>query len=416
MCTGMVLGISWARYQESPIIGQSVFHLSPDKNKTSPVPTQVTTEHVANWFIRWTATHSSFFVAPSFQLTAGSIDSLTELTPPNTSDNSQAFHLTATLTPRFSSVEKLSANPNFLLLKDSDGVLHSDWIIIINRDKHGHVITEMMLPARYDIMTNPELLTDPGPAEKLPDTTVAYTYRIADRMLSVSYDFGHTWIAVPHAYDAVTHTNNGSNDTNLPRGSYVISPDFTGFIGFDDNQARLIFSTDSGASWSTTSIGSGYPAPRFLSYADGHAIATFAQERAGGSDYYVSWRSDVSSHFSKWSQQPLFRDFPPNLSLSSWLSADNGFIGYPAEEPAIYATFDGGVSYQDVTLDIVLPGYSTPEFFYRDEDIYAIIRQGSDGDDTVNGNMQEAVYRFDEKNYILTFVRKQDAPITIDVG
>ncbi|WP_216380738.1 hypothetical protein [Arcanobacterium phocae] len=409
-------GIPWARYQESPIIGQSVLHVADDKTETPSTPQRVTTKHMAAWFHRWTTEHSSFFIAPSFQLSNGSLNSISELSPPINPDGSQVFHLDVTLRPRFSAVEQFSKNTDYLLRKDNDGALHGDWVIYLNRDKNVHVITDMMLPARYDIMTNPELLADPIPAEKLPDTTVANTYRIADNTLSVSYDFGKTWTEVPGAYDAVTRTTNGSHSTSLTRGSYVISPDFTGFISFNEDKASLIFSTNSGATWATTDISSGYSAPCFLSYTEGNVIATFAQERTGGSDYYVSWRSDATTKYSRWVSQPLFRDFPPHLSLATWLSADNGFIGYAGEEPTIYVTSDRGITYQNVALDTVLPGYSTPEIFYIDDAIYAIIGQGLDGDDSIDGIMQEAVYRYDEESHMLTFVRKQDAPTPIDAG
>ena len=62
--------------------------------------------------------------------------------------------------------------------------------------------------------------------------------------LFVTYDAGESFVEVPDGYEKVCGKPNGGYDERLEDGSYLISPDFTAFLGFDSEGTVLIYSED----------------------------------------------------------------------------------------------------------------------------------------------------------------------------
>ncbi len=220
------------------------------------------------------------------------------------------------------------------------------------------------------------------------------TYYITDQVLYVTYDSGKTLIEVPDGYKKICKNTNGSYQELLPSNSFIVSESFTGFIGYSSEGVVLLYSTDAGHSWQQSTISSvGFKANSFLSSTSNGYYASFAVDRALGSDYYATFFSD---DLQNWSSVPT----PDHSNLTCVFWSKNGF-GYYASGNTVFVTKDQGQTYEelpypeaDSVADLGFQPFDTIEELYEKDDIlYMIVGQGDDGDYTRNGKQIKALYQ-----------------------
>ena len=156
-------------------------------------------------------------------------------------------------------------------------------------------IAEKLRPVQYQIMT-PQFREEadmPQTQHYKFQSDKEMTYYVQDETLYVTYDAGGTFMEVPDGYEKVCKEPNGTYDELLDENSYIVTEDFTGFIGYTDQGTELRYSEDMGQTWQESLITEGgYKARSYLSRQNGVCYATFAADRSLGSDYYGSWWSE----------------------------------------------------------------------------------------------------------------------------
>ena len=159
---------------------------------------------------------------------------------------------------------------------------------------------------------------------------------------------------------------NGSAQERLSRNSYIITPELTAFLVYDDDpvspRAYLYFSQDQGQSWQQNFIGYGHKANSFLSQTERGIYATFAADRTLGSDYY---QTCFSSDLVNWGERPL-PSYARNYTCAYWPEDGVGYYSGTTTSELVtngdgsaqertysnnfFATFDGGERYSMLTF------------------------------------------------------------------
>lgn len=260
-------------------------------------------------------------------------------------------------------------------------------------------VTECMSPVEYQIQTPQfqEEAREPQTDHYKLNTAEPMTYYIEDETLYVTYDGGETLKVVPNAYEAVCQETNGTYDELLEDGSYVVSPEFTGFIGYNGNGTVLIYSTDEGETWQESRIASaGFKASSFLSRTENRCYACFAVDRSLGNDYYGMY---VTEDFRTWTQVTLPETVWTNLDMMFWSGDSTGFL---AKGTSFLKTTDGGVSWQELTVPVAegveealgFYPFDTVERMYQEDGIlYLEVGQGADGDYARDGKLVKALFQ-----------------------
>ncbi len=273
------------------------------------------------------------------------------------------------------------------------------------------VIVEVMRPAAWQIAYSPEIQAEreqPETQHYASETYDGKPYLVENETLYVTYNGGESYIEVPDGYDLICRRSSGGNQEVLTCNQYIITSDLTAFLIFDEDQflAYLYYSKDEGQSWSRQKIGSGYQANSFLSLTDTGVYATFAVDRAAGSDYYGTY---FSSDLTHWSSIPLSAS-TRNFSCVFWSAADVGYysggvVENVSGEKSIshYVTFDQGESYQTIEYTPVWsfveqawgvdPFDTLDEMYEQDGVCYMVLGQGDDGDLTIDGKQIKLRYR-----------------------
>lgn len=263
-------------------------------------------------------------------------------------------------------------------------------------------LAETMSPVQYQIQT-PEFQEE----IRVPQTEhyemaagEPMTYYIKDGVLYVTYDSGENFTEVPGGYEGICKTPNGTYDEFLPYNSYIIAPEFTAFVEYSGESAKLLYSTDSGETWRQSSIAEGFRANTFLSKTENACYATFAADRALGSDYYVTYKS---TDLEKWERITSPEMTWSNLKCVFWANDMTGY--YSRGEDIVRMTADGGMNFRDVqittpqevTEQIGFDPYDTVEKMYVENGvIYAVEGQGDDGDYTRDGELLKALFKSED--------------------
>ena len=103
-------------------------------------------------------------------------------------------------------------------------------------------IAEKLRPVQYQIMT-PEYQEEanmPQTQHYKFQSDKEMTYYIQDETLYVTYDGGETFQEVPDGYEKVCKETNDTYDELLDDNSYIVTEEFTGFIGYTDQGTELI--------------------------------------------------------------------------------------------------------------------------------------------------------------------------------
>ena len=235
------------------------------------------------------------------------------------------------------------------------------------------------------------------------------TYYIQDETLYVTYDGGETFQEVPDGYEKVCKETNDTYDELLDDNSYIVTEEFTGFIGYTDQGTELIYSEDKGGTWQESLITeNGYKAASFLSRQNGVCYVTFATDRALGSDYYGSWWSE---DLNTWTYITTGDMLLSNLTCVYWASDGTG---YYARGELLYrmAGREGGLEELtwpeavEVTESLGFNPFDSIDRFYEEDGVlYMVVGQGSDGDYVKDGKLSEALYQSAD-GVTFTFVKE----------
>lgn len=272
-------------------------------------------------------------------------------------------------------------------------------------------IVEVMRPAAWQIAYSPEIQAEREQPQTQHYTAETYNgkpYLVENEVLYVTYNNGASYVEVPDGYDLVCRRSGGSNQEVLTCNQYIINSELTAFLIYNEDHflAYLYYSKDEGQTWSRQEIGSGYQANSFLSLTDTGVYATFAVDRAAGSDYYGTY---FSSDLIHWSSIPLSSS-TRNFSCVFWTAADVGYysggtVESVSGETSIchYVTFDKGESYQVINYTPVWsfveqaggvdPFDTLDEMYESDGVCYMVLGQGDDGDLTIDGEQIKLRYR-----------------------
>lgn len=267
------------------------------------------------------------------------------------------------------------------------------------------VITEKMRPVQYQIQT-PEFQEEvrtPQTDHYAIRTDREETFYIDDGQLYVTFDAGETFEEVPDGYEKVCKEPNGLYNENLKDGSYVISSDFTAFVGFDVDGTVMIYSEDKGRTWKESRISQmGYKANVFLSKTENACIAVFAMDRSLGTDYYSIWLSEDKE---SWTQISANGEVLSNLTAAFWEDEQTGYYSSGSQQSCFYKTVDQGQTWKEIPLPqaeeisekIGFNPFDQVEQFYKEDGIlYLVIGQGEDGDYSKDGKIVKALFRSED--------------------
>lgn len=288
---------------------------------------------------------------------------------------------------------------------DSRYLYLGQMVVRLEEENGIYKITEKMRPVDYQIQS-PEFqeeIRTPQTQHYAMRTDREETYYIDDGVLYVTYDGGGTFAEVPDGYERVCRETNGLYDENLEDGSYLISPEFTAFLGFDSEGTVMIYSTDQGAVWQESRITDlGYKAGTYLSRIGDGCVAVFAMDRSLGTDYYGIWMTD---DMKTWRQISTGESMMSNVSAAFWVDAQTGYYASGQEQSVFYRTVDQGQTWQEITLpqaDAVIEkmGYNpfdqVEQFYLENGVYYMVVGQGDDGDYTDQGNLIKALFRSED--------------------
>lgn len=302
-------------------------------------------------------------------------------------------------------------------------------------------ISDIMRPAAWQIAFDPEIQAERQQAPTVhydPTTYDGLAYLVQNDTLFVTYDEGETYLEVPDGYDKVCLQSNGTHLERLRTNGYIVTPELTAFLTYSDEvrpnvtygssedydygsysgmeTACLYYSLDEGQSWQTSPIAYGYRANDFLSLTAEGIYASFAVDRALGSDYYTCY---FSSDLTNWTAVDL-PEHQSNLTCVYWAPDGTGYFSGPfnadsTQQCIYYATTDGGESYQRLLFPLEDEYVEYGEFPYRsldgmyDEDgvRYAILGPGQDTDYAEAGASQLKLLYRSEDGLNFTFVKAQ---------
>lgn len=190
------------------------------------------------------------------------------------------------------------------------------------------------------------------------------TYQIQEETLSVSYDRGKSWTAVPVTMEALfVHTDIESQGVPaaLDQGSYVITPGFTAFLygGEEGKPVTMILSRDQGKSWEEKKVSDRIAVRRsFLSVTENSIYAVTGGDKTMGSEYQEVLVSrdggDTWELCASPSENGTFLTQDVNF-----VSDEVGFITVTSHEtPDFYRTEDGGASWTQMSVELPVPYYS----------------------------------------------------------
>lgn len=272
-------------------------------------------------------------------------------------------------------------------------------------------IAEKLRPVEYQIMTPQyrEEANTPQTQHYKFDSDKEMTYYVQDETLYVTYDAGETFVEVPDGYEKVCREVNDTYTELLSDNSYIVSDDFTGFVGYTDSGTVLIYSEDKGTTWHESLISNGgYKANTFLSRQNGVCYVAFAVDRALGSDYYASYRSE---DLNTWSGMKCEGAPVSNLTCIYWASDGTG---YYAKGSSIFYTTDQGAAFEEiswpepveVTDSLGFDPFDSIDKLYEDNGVlYMVVGQGDDGDYGKDGRLFEALYQCTD-GVTFTFVKE----------
>lgn len=390
---GIIFGVVWNRYEPPQKTGYYV----SDRNCAM-------SEASEEWFESYMNELTGWRVPRNYRIKEAQLDSIETL-------EDDYVQLNYTIWPFFRNAAIVR---NLGLISTEEKSRYQAQVVLKWEKANGTwVVTEALSPVQYQIRS-PEMqeeIQQPQTKHYKMQTDEKETYYVEDGILYVTYDGGESLREVPDGYESICRDANGSYHELLPYNSYVITPEFTGFVGFGE----LIYSMDQGKSWQKSSIWEGrYKANTFLSRTENYCYVTLALDRSLGSDYYATFRTQ---DFETWNQVNVEEVLLSNLNCVYWSDDNTGY--YSKGEDMFYVTRNAGESYQQMEYpeaqEIVgrlgFNPFDTVEKMYQEEGaLYMVVGQGDDGDYARDGEIVKALYRSEDGTHFTFEEEITDTP------
>ena len=326
-----------------------------------------------------------------------------------------------------------------------NGVLKEDkiccqWVLWFDKKPSSdgtiiYTVTKLQRPAGYDFenyQTSGEKEKDEYEhkyIDEIPCEQQQYTYKIENRICSVSYDKASTWQEVPVSLKALAEDGDGhSNYNQLQQGSYLITPEKTAFVygGTRDNNLMITYSEDRGTTWKTAEISAQVDGIRvkfcsfptvFVGYviaAGGRTMSQEGQIIYKTTDGGASWK-EVGYGPSTWL-----------LQCGGFVDENVGFMSYPkieGDQTNFYRTEDGGKTFESIILPVVkeewkgmsFEPYIQPEMpYFEDGQLFLLVGQGEQGD--FKGGTVMAKYKSEDMGKTWSFVESVEGNVPLAQG
>ena len=310
------------------------------------------------------------------------------------------------------------SSDDFYLSKSEDKRYNGQLVICLKNNKTYYEVIDVLTPVQYQIQFDKTSQT-PQVRPYLMDDKME-TYFFDNHELYVTYNHAQTSTKVDVDYDALVSAYGLTYDEYLSDGSYIVSPSFTGFFTYTNNDELILnYSLDSAKTWKQTSVAQNQVPNTnlFLNKVDNTYYVCFANDRSLGHDYYAIKQSS---------------------DLINWQFVDTSKVGFDQFSALFYvatnhAYFAPQVSYQQeskpCTLyytntnfatqsEIILPevtsvsqilGYNpfiNVEYIYQENGkIYVEVGQGANGDYSKDGYLVKALYESSD-GINFTFVKE----------
>lgn len=422
---GVRLMTWWHDFKMPSMAGQVVARVSED----SPV-----SDDVAQWYGRWMGRLREIGVAPQYQLSSVQVGEVRQLPGISAEYDDSAgrniyVQLDATVRPRFAWLERVSGLHG-CQMAGSGSKINESCVFELEPQEDGYRIVRVMEPIAYQWVADPEQFekSEPDPTDAVLDGENGY--RLSMDALEVTYDGGATWHEVPDGVARIVGDVNANTELWLETTSYVIAPDFTAFVGYDDasHQAQLVYSWDAGSTWLTSPLGTGMQAASYVSVAGDCIGVAYGYDAALGSVGYAMVSSTLSdlradgASASAWRKVPMYMQYPSNLTMMGWTDDATVFVG---QAGSLHVSSDGGATWRKVALPkepgladrLGFDPFDVPvRVWVQDGTTYLAIGQGDDADYAPDGTIVEAVFSYDAASDAFAFVREQAAPVAVSAG
>lgn len=377
----------WHQFTPPGIIGDVV-----EKEKTE--------EAACEWFEDYAGGLQGWKVPYSYRLAGAQLESVEQLKADDGSENAyvQLDYAVTAASDNYEIVSNLG-----LIGTGKRREYTGQMVLHLERIGNGTwQITEKLSPVQFQLRTDEtqKEAKEPQTEHFTMRTEEECTYYVKDGVLHVTYDAGKNFREVPEGYERVCRTPNGTYDELLAPGSYVVTPEFTAFVGYDGRGAVLLYSTDAGENWKESRIAEvGHRADTFLAKTEHGCYATFAVDRALGNDYYATYRTE---DFAAWNRVEIPERLWSNLDCSFWVDDKTGYYGKDSD---LYMTGDGGKSFQSVSYpeaegvaeELGFYPFDTVERIYLENGaVCMLVGQGDDGDYVKDGKLMKALYRSED--------------------
>lgn len=398
---GAVLELIWHEYKPPQIVGSEM--------RKKGITQEDREDLSREWFEHYTDELTGVSVPYDFRIKKARVDSVEVL-------DDVYIQIDATIWPASSNQEII--NNLGLIGMGKRHEYQCQMVLKWVKDGKTWTIDEKLSPVQYQLQT-PEMQEEihrPQTEHYAMQTEEEMTYFIENNVLYVTYDAGKTLHEVEDGYEKVCREVNGTYQELLPYNSYVITPEFTAFVGYSDGKTSLIYSKDEGKTWQESGIyDGGFKANTFLAKTKNRCYVTFAVDRSLGSDYYTTFQSE---DLQTWNEVRLSENFWSNLTCSFWSNDETGY--YSRGSDSFYMTTDGGAGFQEtkypaaqaIVDELGFNPYDTVEKMYcEDGKTYMVVGQGDDGDYVRDGELMKALYESqDGVNFI--FVKEiADSPV-----
>ena len=314
-------------------------------------------------------------------------------------------------------IEPVSANDKLIEYYEctasdegGDGFYKCQYVLqfsqIDGAEKPSFEVIQKMRPVQYQLMTDPQASIQTDAVPYLMEDRDC-TYAFSQQKLYVTYDHGQSFTQVPIEYDSIARTNNGTYDEYIPDSARIITRQFTAFVGFNGQNAFLLYSTDTGESWNESNIFNiDFRSAPFISKTETKCYVSVAVDRTLGRDYYATFET---SDFESW--QMLTGDsFSASSYTCVYFTHDN--TGYICPELhsqdnscAFYYTEDNGKTFTEISLEppsdtVNLLGYNpfttVENIRVENGSVYLTVGQDEMGDYARDGKLVKALYISDD--------------------
>lgn len=417
---GVRLVTWWRAYTVPSMAGQTIASAS------AADADDAVAEDLAQWYVQWMGRQREIGVAPQYQLESVRVRDVQRLPGVSSrydkSDGRNVYvQLDATLRPRFMSIERITDVEGCQTYR-ADSAVSASCVFALEPQSGGYRIAQVMEPIAYQRLAYPEQFEKTQPDPTAPVLDGRNGYRLSTERLEVTYDGGTTWHEVPDGVARVIGGVHADTALWLEPTRYVITPQFTAFVGYDDeaDTAELVYSWDAGSTWLTSPLGRGVQASSYIAMLGDRIAVAYGYGDALGSVGYamvVSTLTDLRAEpAAAWRNVPLYMQYPSNLTMAGWMDDVTICVG---QTGSLHISSDSGATWRALGVPEE-PGlesrlgynpFDTPTRTWVEDGVaYLAIGQGEDADYAPDGAVVEAVFSYDIVDGAFAFLREQAAP------